>query len=192
MDACEKTPLLRLNLGCGSNKIAGYLNVDKYGEPDMVVDLERRGIDLRVSWPWADNTVEKVVMSHVLEHLGADADTFIGIMKELYRVCINGARIEIAVPHPRHDNFIGDPTHVRVVTPQVLSLFSKRNCEEWASKGYANSPLALYHDVDFETVAVEYVPDWKFQKLPPGHLTEMAAHQNNVIAEIRMVLEVRK
>lgn len=189
MDACanvEQAAGLSLNLGCGSNKIDGFINVDKYGAPDYKADLEL------FPWPWTDNSVAAVNMSHVLEHLGASADVFIGIMCELYRVCQNGAQIHIAVPHPRHDNFIGDPTHVRVITPQVMSLFSKKNCEEWAKKGYANSPLALYHNVDFETISLELVADWKFQKLPPAHLTEMAAHQNNIIAEIRMVLEVRK
>lgn len=190
MDACEiqaAPPLLKLNLGCGSNMMDGFINVDMFGDPDLKLDLER--VEL---WPWAENSIDTVHMSHVLEHIGFYSEDFLAFMRELYRVCCNGAKIHIAVPHPRHDNFIGDPTHVRVITPQVMSLFSKKNCEEWQSKGYSNTPLALYHEVNFETVDVQYVPDWKYQKLPMAHLMEMSAHQFNIIAEIRMVLEVIK
>ena len=32
----------------------------------------------------------------------------------------------------------------------VLSLFSKENCRKWQEMNFSNSPLAIYHDVDFE------------------------------------------
>ena len=51
---------------------------------------------------------------------------FLGMMKELYRICRDGAEIEINVPHPRHDNFIGDPTHVRIITPDTLLIVRPR------------------------------------------------------------------
>jgi hypothetical protein len=31
---------LRLNLGGGNNRLPGYLNVDKFGDPDLRFDLE--------------------------------------------------------------------------------------------------------------------------------------------------------
>ena len=90
---------MKLNLGCGNYKMDGFFNVDKfaYCEPDEVVDLEV------FPWPWADNAVDEVVMSHVLEHLGQETKVYFGIIKELYRVCGDGAEVRIAVPHPRHD-----------------------------------------------------------------------------------------
>ena len=113
---------MRLNLGCGFRKMAGWVNVDKVAssQPDQVVDLES------FPWPWRDDEVEEVTLSHVLEHLGAQPDVYIGVMKELWRVCRNGATVNIVVPDPRHDFFIADPTHVRPITAMGLSLFSRK------------------------------------------------------------------
>jgi hypothetical protein len=183
---------LKLNLGSGQNPQPGFVNVDKFGEPDLKCDLEV------FPWPWPDDSVSEVLMSHSLEHLGASADVFIAIMKELFRVCQAGATIHIAVPHPRHDNFIDDPTHVRPVTPQMLQLFSKRENLRWKEMRAANSPLALYHGVDFEVVNAEYTAaepyssDLQQGRLNEKELQEFLNKYNNVASEIRITLKVVK
>ena len=128
---------LRLNLGCGLRLIDGYVNVDRFGEPDLQHDLEV------FPWPWPDDSVDEVVLQHVLEHLGRDTDVYLGIMKELYRVCRDGATIRITVPHHRHEYFYHDPTHVRAVTSEGMRLFSQRNNREWAAQGIANAPFFI-------------------------------------------------
>jgi predicted SAM-dependent methyltransferase len=70
---------VKLNLGCGSQMLAGFCNVDKFGDPDLTWDLET------LPWPWADNSVEEVLLSHVLEHLGQTPASFLAIMQELER-----------------------------------------------------------------------------------------------------------
>lgn len=183
---------IKLNLGCGNRKFEGWVNVDKFGEPDVQHDLEA------FPWPWADSSVDEVRLIHVLEHLGRDPEVFIGIMKELFRVCAPGAKVTIIVPHWRHDNFTGDPTHVRVVNMQVMSLFDRGLCEEWKRQGFANTPIALYHGVDFVCVQHQLVPDEPYRTLvaegamSAEELTTLAKTSNNVIAEIHMILEVRK
>lgn len=183
---------LKLNLGSGHSPQPGYVNVDKFGDPDLKWDLEV------FPWPWPDNSVSEILMSHVLEHLGATAGAFIEIMKELYRICEAGARIHIAVPHPRHDNFIGDPTHVRPVTPKMLQLFSRRENLRWKGSDSANTPLALYHGVDFEIADLQYVLDEPYAselrdgKLKPEDLDGLLRKYNNVASEIRLVLDVVK
>jgi hypothetical protein len=185
---------LRLNLGCGTKKREGYLNVDKIAgcSPDVVLDLER------VPWPWPDNSVEEVVLIHVLEHIGRDSDTYLSVMKELYRVCRHDARIHVVVPHPRHDHFLGDPTHVRAIIPGSLALFDQRLNRQWQEQGAANTPLGLYLGVDFELTFLEYEFDepWKGQierkEISFNEALVAEARYNNVVTEIRMALRVRK
>lgn len=186
--APPRKPGLKLNLGCGQNRLKGYVNVDKHAglRPDVVHDLES------FPWPFEDGAADEIVMFHVLEHMGADAATFLAIIKELYRVLAPGGRLVIVVPHPRSDDFINDPTHVRAVTPQVLSLFSKENCRKWARDGASNSPLALAVDVDFEIESAAYrlTPRWQARArgMTKDQLDEAIATHNNVVREIEVVL----
>ena len=183
---------MKLNLGCGPNKLPGYVNVDKYGEPDLLHDLEQ------FPWPWASDSVGEVLASHVMEHLGSTPDAFIGVMKELYRVCRDGAEVRIAVPHPRHDDFLADPTHVRAITPMTLALFSRRQNLEWVEQGGSNTTLALYHGVDFETRKIArvleepYRADLEAGRLSHADIDALASQRNNVVREYRYVLEVVK
>jgi hypothetical protein len=183
---------MRLNLGCGQRKLAGHVNVDKHGSPDLRHDLEV------FPWPWPDGSIEEVLLIHVLEHLGQTPEAFIGIVKELYRVCKPGALVKIAVPHPRHDNFLGDPTHVRPISADVLSLFSKRLNLEWQNSGLPNTPLALYHGVDFEIVENVYVLEPKYRaalaagELDQDALNTLASERNNVVQEIHVTLRAVK
>ncbi|HLO64329.1 MAG TPA: hypothetical protein VK165_15330, partial [Azonexus sp.] len=98
---------LKLNLGCGRRKREGFVNVDSQAgcQPDLVLDLEK------TPWPWPDDSVDEIDLIHVLEHLGQAPEVYLGVMKELWRVCCDGARIRIMVPHPRSDDFLNDPTH---------------------------------------------------------------------------------
>ena len=183
---------LRLNLGCGMNRLDGYVNVDRYGEPDVRHDLEV------VPWPWPDDSVGEVLLKHVLEHLGRDPDVYLGIWKELYRVCRDGAMIRIAVPHHRHEYFFNDPTHVRAVTADGMTLFSQRLNRQSIAKGLANTPLALYLGIDFEIVEVKHIPGELWHRVHPQNpadaeiLMQQSALYNNVIEQVHMTLRAVK
>jgi len=184
----------RYNMGCGINIMAFYTNVDKFDGPgvDLVADLET------FPWPIPDGIAEEVVFNHSLEHMGQQGNVFCRIMQELYRICLPDAKIIINVPHPRHDDFINDPTHVRPITPEMLSLFSKANCLEWEKTRAANSRLALYYGVDFEVehcmVVVE--ESWLATIKASGWNDEQSAFAirsyNNVVKELKIRMKVIK
>lgn len=183
-----------MNLGCGFNKMTDWINVDRFEscQPDVIVDLEV------IPWPWASGSATSILMNHCLEHLGRDSRAFLQIMQELYRISADGCEIEINVPHPRHDNFLDDPTHVRPITPRLLSLFDKNLNRHWQSTREPYSLLALYLDVDFEIIEATLVPDepylGRFQRneISEDELEILSRERNNIISEYRIRLRTRK
>ena len=188
-DAC----LQRLHIGCGFNHLEGFVNVDAMSAclPDQVADIEQ-------TWPWADDSVTEIVAEHVLEHVGQTPGQFIAVLKEIYRVCRDRAIVRIVVPHPEHEVFAIDPTHVRAIRPQTLAMFDQTRNVKLIAAGDHETPLGLYHDLDFELLYVNMVPDAAIgAALQAGQISEeelqqMERHQRNIIVEARMVLRVHK
>ena len=186
--------MIKLNLGCGSKILPGYTNIDKFAtyNPDMVLDLEK------FPYPFKDNSVNEILLSHVLEHVGQNPDVFNSIIKELYRICVNKAFVDIRVPHPRHDDFISDPTHVRPITLMTLCLYDKDQNLKWEKAGAANTPLAIIHNVNFVIKKAEQVLDRKYISLleknaiKKEELSDLAYKYNNVVKEIKIIWEVVK
>ena len=185
---------MKLNLGSGSKILEGYTNVDKYDyyKPDVVHDLEI------FPYPFKDNSVDEILLSHVLEHIGQSPDIFLGIVKEFYRICRNNSIIKIIVPHPRHDDFMADPTHVRPITISGLQLFDKDLNIKWEKNKVANTPLALINGVNFKIKNVKYSLDenymkkYKDKKINNQEIDEDVLRLNNVVKQIEIDWQVIK
>jgi hypothetical protein len=185
--------MLRLNLGAGSNhqpRKEGWINVDKYPPADIVCDLEEYQFVQRTNgtfdkkyapWPWPESCVDEALFSHSLEHLGETTEGFFHIVKELYRVCKPGAKVTIFAPHPRHDHFMNDPTHVRIITPSVMRLFSKQLNAAWAAEGKSLTPLGLHLDVDFVINRETSLLDDNYATASPAEQQAAIRANNNVI-----------
>jgi hypothetical protein len=135
----------------------------------------------------------------VLEHVGRDADTFTGVMRELYRVCAPGARVRVVVPHPRHQDFLQDPTHVRPIVPEMFLHWSLDANREWRRRGLPGTPLATYHEVDFaiESVELRLDPHWQRwldedRARRQHEIDAIVRTHNNVVQECEVVLRVKK
>ena len=186
--------MLKLNLGCGHARMDGWVNVDKHPSPacDQIVDLEK------LPWPWPDDSVDEILLRHVLEHLGAATDLYLAIVKEIWRICGHRATINVAVPHPRHDHFIWDPTHVRPITWEGLGLFSQEKNRLSLAAGSASTPLGIQLGVDFQMEAAVLILDepWATRQrertISDEDLQFAIKHYNNVLLEVRITLRALK
>lgn len=93
---------MRLNLGCGNKRKEGFLGVDRF--PCEAADLR---CDLERTLPFRDNSIDAVLLDNVVEHLG----DFLQFMRELGRICRDGATISIVTPHFTSWDSWRDPTH---------------------------------------------------------------------------------
>lgn len=185
---------MNLNLGCGNKKIQGWINVDSSSAltPDIVHDLES------FPWPWADSSIDNILLAHVLEHLGKDSPTYLKIFTELYRISKNNTKITIAVPHPRHNDFLNDPTHVRPITYEGLILFDQQFNRRCIDKNWSNTLLGMQLGIDISVETVEYRLDERWQRrldkkeITEEELNEAALSYNNVVREALFTLRVRK
>lgn len=102
--------LLRLNLGCGNKRRAGFVGVDLYlcDSVDLICDISK-------NLPFADNVVSAIHMDNVIEHVLDIAS----VIRELVRVSVPGAQLTIITPHFTSLSSWKDPTHVH-----HLSYFS--------------------------------------------------------------------
>lgn len=178
----DTTPTrLKLNIGSGYKRLEGFSNIDhdSLTKPDYCFNIENE------IWPFENSSVEEVRAHHILEHIG---ENFFHVIKELYRVCENGAIIDIAVPHPRHDNFFGDPTHRRPITPLMLRQFSNKYCVTHKQIHNSSSGFAPRLQVDFEIIEVRYGIDANYAHMAEENryqeLEELASRFNNVYQDI--------
>ena len=168
---------MKLNLGCGRHKMAGYVNVDHepLESPDIVCDLTVG------RWPFDDNSVDGALASHILEHLPGEG--FFHFMRELWRVSKPGAVTEIVLPHPSHDLFLNDPTHCRPIMPGTMIMFSRRWLAALEREGKLLTSFADRCGVDFDFgPTVSYVFDTAVDKDDPN-LEHRMKHERNIICQ---------
>lgn len=80
---------MKINLGSGSNKIDGFINVDKYSEN---ADLKDDILNLSIN----DNSADLVYFSHVIEHFNkADVNL---VLNEINRILKRGGKLIIETP----------------------------------------------------------------------------------------------
>jgi ubiquinone/menaquinone biosynthesis C-methylase UbiE len=111
---------MQLNVGCGRNILPGWVNIDCAAVPgvDVTYDLDNCANE---PLPFADNSVNAFLLSHVIEHIRQA----LPLMQELHRVAEPGAKATIRVPHGASDDAWEDPTHVSAYFPGSFGYFSQ-------------------------------------------------------------------
>jgi predicted SAM-dependent methyltransferase len=80
---------MKLNLGCGSQLLEGYLNCDLYNPlAELKCDAKKL--------PFDDNSIEEIYSFHLIEHF--DFHEAFVVLKEWYRVLQEGGKLYIETP----------------------------------------------------------------------------------------------
>jgi SAM-dependent methyltransferase len=128
----------RLNLGCGTDIRADWVNLDRAPLPgvDIVHDLN----DLPL--PFDDAAFNHVTAQDVLEHVA-----YIPLLRELHRILRSGGTLTIQVPHfTSAYNFI-DPTHRYRFSIRTFEFFIS---DSSFGRGY-------YFDFSFSRVVARHI-----------------------------------
>lgn len=123
---------IRVDLGCGRDKPAGFLGVDVY--PAEGVDIVS---DLNQTFPFPDSSVAEIRAYDLVEHLHDRIHT----MNEIWRVCKPEATVDILVPSTDGRGAFQDPTHVSYWNVNSFKYYSSefpylfRLCQGYGFKG---------------------------------------------------------
>ena len=168
--------LVFLNLGCGYSKRVGAINVDKYAncEPDVVHDLNV------FPYPWDDDSVDGIVMFHVLEHLG----DWWTVILECARILKPGGKLHIRVPDESSTAALTyrDHNHVfSVFSFHGISNYAGFGTNAWAEIENEKVPLMLVQYQREPFGQYKWMQRWGFMWL----LEFCATHFRNFIHEQR-------
>ncbi len=84
-------PGIRLHIGCGTNVLAGWVNIDRVSRvPGVVTEIDA------TSLPFADGSVTAVLAEHVFEHFSFAEEKL--VWREMARVLRAGGELVIEVP----------------------------------------------------------------------------------------------
>lgn len=170
-----RQPVL-LNLGCGFNKLPGYVNVDAYDncQPDVVHDLNVR------PYPWADNSVDGIVCAHTLEHI----KDWWGAFTEMARILRYGGELEIRVPDESSRTALTYRDHFHVFSD--LSFFGivgyRHGTNAWAYGERDSVPLVMKSNIRVPYPQYNWMGKWC-----PWLLAFCANHMRNFIWEQQFI-----
>ena len=143
----QTSSLQKINVCLKPQAQNGFVDVDLYGRD---VSLQQNGA---VGSPFSnleDNSVRAVRFRYSLEFLGQESDAssnLLAIFRELYRVCADGALIEItAVPATILQNL---PTCQRVINAPLLAFFDANQRHALAADARLTQALAPLEGLNF-------------------------------------------
>lgn len=129
-----------LNMGSGNIHIDGFVNVDINPKFADVV------CDFRVApYPFEDNTIDKIVAAHIVEHLYADENLL--FMDECWRILKPGGTLEVIFPLWDSKDAWIDPTHVRAIHPGQYKYFTAE-----MDLGYTKRLWTIVRSITVDTV----------------------------------------
>jgi SAM-dependent methyltransferase len=186
--------VLKLDIGSGKIKREGFIGIDISSGAfiDVRADLER-------GLPFQDNTFSEIWMNHVFEHLSDPVHS----MDEIWRVCKDGATVEIRGPHFSSPHLVwSDPTHKRGLSLSTFQYFDG-TCHYAKAKFRINSCLLIrgntsFHNVGFRIWYWPFIlPNLLLQKMVNSSQSWVSRYERLAsrffsFQEIRVILSAKK
>lgn len=134
----------KLNLGCGRDVKAGYLNVDCKKNPgvDLVFDLNI------LPWPLKKSGFKEIVMTDILEHLDKPEK----VLEEVYRISKPGALIKISVPHFSSYAAYADITHKRPFSYFSFDYYDIRHAKNGSLEDKREMQFRIKRKISFSRI----------------------------------------
>jgi SAM-dependent methyltransferase len=144
----------RLNLGCGTDVRAGWLNLDvaPLAGVDVVHDLRRLPL------PFGDDRFAEILAKDVLEHLD-----YLPLLRELHRILSPGGALHVVSPHFTSAAVWLDPTHRTAFSIDTLRFFARE--DRFSSRSY-------YFDFAFTRVERARIVFHRYRWQPWNYLVE--------------------
>ena len=146
----QSISLQKINVCLKPQEVKGFVNVDLYG---LDLSLHQNGAAGTPFCKLNDDSVSAVRFNYSLEFLGHEADSscnLVAIFRELYRVCADGALIEInALPASRLQNL---PTRQREINAPLLAFFDAKQRQSLAADSRLTQALAPLAGLNFRTL----------------------------------------
>lgn len=141
---------MKLNFSAGEDYRGGWVNTDIRGnvKTDVVMDFNK------FPYPFPDNYFNEVEMHMVLEHTTYPIET----LREISRICADGAKIRVTVPHANSYANNSDIQHKSTFTEHT---FSDWHLIEYELNNLKLNGLTFSWDYKYKS----YIPFKKYLKI---------------------------
>jgi SAM-dependent methyltransferase len=150
----------KLNLGCGTDIRADWVNLDSAALPgvDVVHDLSVLPV------PFEDDRFAEVLCQDVLEHVD-----YASVLRDLHRVMRPGGRLIIRSPHFTSKAVYIDPTHRTAFSIDTFLFFVRES--DYAERSY-------YFDFSFARLESARLTFHRYRWQPWNYLVEPAVNRS--------------
>lgn len=127
-----------LDVGCGSDKTAGAIGIDKIQLPgvDIVHDLDL------IPWPLAKESFDEIYMLDVIEHM----QDVVAVINECYRLLKKDGKLFIKVVYWNHKYAWSDSTHIRAFSERSFLPFAGQERAYYSSNHFSDIKISYIFD----------------------------------------------
>ena len=156
---------LRINLGCGTHLIDGFINVDLINYLNCSgAHFVQQDLFIYIA-SLEDSSVSLCLVSHVLEHLShQEIVRFLDLIEK--KLSADGV-LEVYTPHPSNPYFYSDPTHKTPIGLHYFSYLVEKSALLRSIPKYSTNRLSLFNSrVRLLYRVPSFLRDYKFISFP--------------------------